>query len=374
MAKSYLGIDVDSGHLKLVVCSGETIELVAIELLPDNLVKDGRITSLETMSEILRDAVRKNKISTKNAALVLHSNDVFTRRISLPAMTADELKINLPFEFKDYIAEGKDKYRFDYAILDAKRDSSEEHNSSQGTPASGLSANDAQVESVPNAPMVMSILAAAALNDTITSYEDMCKRAGLKLKKAAPDIMSYAAIVDAYETRMRNAGTTSNTPGASSLIPQTPYRDFCFIDIGGSDTKVYLFPQGRYEVTRVIEVGMSTLATAVADHFGIDATLAKTYLETNYENAQNIAECSNIYERLGIELARIISFFNFNYPDSQLDAVYYCGIGSLVTPIIETLVEHLSIDVLDIDTIMPPSTHDHGNARLCPAAVGIAMQ
>ncbi|MEA5021020.1 MAG: pilus assembly protein PilM [Gordonibacter sp.] len=373
MAKSYLGIDVDSGHLKLVVCSRETIELVVIELLPDNLVKDGRITSLETMSEILRDAVRKNKISTKNAALVLHSNDVFTRRIALPAMTADELKINLPFEFKDYIAEGKDKYRFDYAILDTKRDGSEEY-SPQETPASGLSANTAQVESVPDAPIVMNVLAAAALNDTITSYENMCKRAGLKLKKAAPDIMSYAAIVDAYETRIRNAGTRPDAPGASSLMPQTPYRDFCFIDIGGSDTKVYLFPQGRYEVTRVIEVGMSTLATAVADHFSIDITLAKTYLETNYENAQDIAECNNIYERLGIELARIISFFNFNYPDSQLDAVYYCGIGSLVAPLIETLVEHLSIDVLDIDTIMPPSTHNHSNARLCPAAVGIAMQ
>ena len=111
MAKAYTGVDIGTGHLKLAVCDGKAVSQIAIEEVPDNLVKDGRITSLETMSELLRDAVRKHRITAKNCALVLHARDVYTRRISLPAMTVDELKLNLPFEFRDYIADGKDVYK-----------------------------------------------------------------------------------------------------------------------------------------------------------------------------------------------------------------------------------------------------------------------
>ena len=90
MAKAYTGVDIGTGHLKLAVCDGKAVSQIAIEEVPDNLVKDGRITSLETMSELLRDAVRKHRITAKNCALVLHARDVYTRRISLPAMTVDE--------------------------------------------------------------------------------------------------------------------------------------------------------------------------------------------------------------------------------------------------------------------------------------------
>ena len=43
-------------------------------------------------------------------------------RITVPAMTEEELGLNLPFEFRDYIADDKDKYSFDYAVLGMQRD------------------------------------------------------------------------------------------------------------------------------------------------------------------------------------------------------------------------------------------------------------
>ena len=341
MAKAYTGVDIGTGHLKLAVCDGKAVSQIAIEEVPDNLVKDGRITSLETMSELLRDAVRKHRITAKNCALVLHARDVYTRRISLPAMTVDELKLNLPFEFRDDIADGKDKYRFDYAILGT---SSDEAGNLQD----------------------MDVLAVATPVETIDAYGDMLRRAGLKLRIAAPDIMAYANIISQYVRR--------HAAGGDGMPAVSADQDFCFLDIGSANTKVYLFPEGKYEVTRSIEFGALSLASAVADHFGVDFNLAKAYLANDYEGAQTIQPCLDLYERIGIELARIVSFFNFNYPNSQLNTVHYCGSGSGIAPLLHALDEHLAIDLVDIGAMMPYSPAVADQVRICPAAVGIALQ
>ena len=71
----------------MAVCGDQGVVSVAIEEVPESLVKDGRVTSFETMAEVIRDAARENKINAKDCALALHSRDVFTRRITVPAMT-----------------------------------------------------------------------------------------------------------------------------------------------------------------------------------------------------------------------------------------------------------------------------------------------
>ena len=382
MAKLYTGIDIGSERLKMAVCGDQGVVSVAIEEVPESLVKDGRVTSFETMAEVIRDAARKNKINAKDCALALHSRDVFTRRITVPAMTEEELGLNLPFEFRDYIADDKDKYSFDYAVLGMQRD------------AAGN-------------PVEMDILAAAAPTETIEAYRTMLRRAGFNLKMAAPDIMAYANIIAAFEKRqppasMPAAGATlpngADTPvldaaggsaaagitgsGPASALPngatapQMPAasRDYCFLDVGYDSTTVYLFPQGKYEVARIVEFGVGLLASAVADYFSVDESLARTYLSTDYEGAQRIQPCLDLYERLGVEAARIVSFFNFNYPESQLNVLHYCGNGSGIAPLIDALREHVSVDLVDINAVMPASAVSPDRLRVCPAAVGIALR
>ena len=344
MAKAYTGIDIGAGHLKLAVCDATGATQVVVEDMPDNLMRDGHVTSYEAMAELLKNAVRKHKIGAKDCALVLHSQDVFMRRIAMPAMTVDELKLNLPFEFKDFIADGKDKYRFDYAVLETRTD------------ATGK-------------PVEMDILAVAVQNETIEAYASMLRRAGLKLKIAAPDVVAYMNIVS-HAAKLPPAPASQ----AALVANADAAQDFCFLNIGSTNTKVYLFPGGKYEVMRVIDLGVASLVSAVADYFSVDANMAKTYLANNYEDAQLIQPCLDLYERLSIEVARIVSFFNFNFPESQLQALHYCGSGSYVDPLIDSVQEHLSVDVLDIGAIMPASSTHTDNLRMCPAAVGIALQ
>lgn len=354
MARLYTGIDIGAEHLKLAVCSEQGVVQAVTEEVPDGLVREGRVTSLETMSGVIRDAARKHRITTKNCAIVLHATDVFTRRITIPAMTVDELTLNLPFEFKDYIADDKDKYNFDYAVLGTRHD------------AAGV-------------PIEMDILAAAAPKELIERCDRMLRRAGFRLKAAAPDVMAYANIIAAYEKRCASmpvppAPPSADAFGQPSAEDRPLPRDYCFLDVGPSNTKAYLFPQGRYEVTRMVDFGTLHLSAAIADHFSVDAGLARTYLFSDYEGAQRIQPCLDLYDRLGVEIARIVSFFNFNYPQSQLEALYYCGIGTGIAPLMEALRSHVSIDLVDIGAIMPPSSVPPANLRTCPAAVGIALQ
>ena len=151
-------------------------------------------------------------------------------------------------------------------------------------------------------------------------------------------------------------------------------RDYCFLDVGYDNTTVYLFPQGKYEVARIVEFGVGLLASAVADYFSVDESLARTYLSTDYEGAQRIQPCLDLYERLGVEAARIVSFFNFNYPESQLNVLHYCGNGSGIAPLIDALREHVSVDLVDINAVMPASAVSPDRLRVCPAAVGIALR
>ena len=60
--KTILGIDIGYDQLKLaLVAGGEVISTVSAAM-PENLMMEGRITSRETMSELIRTTMKDNGI------------------------------------------------------------------------------------------------------------------------------------------------------------------------------------------------------------------------------------------------------------------------------------------------------------------------
>ena len=62
MAKSCLGIDIGKDQMKLVLMKGENIVKTASVQMPEGLLKDGRIVSVETTGELIRKTMKENKI------------------------------------------------------------------------------------------------------------------------------------------------------------------------------------------------------------------------------------------------------------------------------------------------------------------------
>ena len=76
MAKSCLGIDIGKDQMKLVLMKGENIVKTASVQMPEGLLKDGRIVSVETTGELIRKTMRSSWFTTclMNSVIILQMN------------------------------------------------------------------------------------------------------------------------------------------------------------------------------------------------------------------------------------------------------------------------------------------------------------
>ena len=103
--KTVLGIDIGQDTLKLALCRGGQVKKLASASMPKNLVKEGRIVSPESMGELLRKTMKENRIHASLASLALSNETSYVRTVTMPIMSAEQLELNIPYEFNDYITD-----------------------------------------------------------------------------------------------------------------------------------------------------------------------------------------------------------------------------------------------------------------------------
>jgi len=323
-----LGIDFGACSMKLALCEQGRILQTVAEPMPENLVRSGRILSPEAMSPVLAAAMDKHHISGHACAVILPASLAFCRRVTVPMMTPEQLALNLPFDFRDYITAEKDKYHYDYAVLDIVKNEMGE-------------------------PEQLDLLAAATLKSTISDYEDMLRRARLKLTTAATEEFAYANLIRRYET-----GGSAET-------------EYCFIDLGHSATRIYIYTGNRFEVLRILDVGGADIDKAVAETVNVDTMIARSYKESNLNGALELEACKQVYQRIGTEIMRAVNFYRYNNRGSSLSACYLCGGGTQNPVLVQVLRENLNLELRDVAALLRSS---QGGLALFPAAFGMTEQ
>ncbi|MBR2788117.1 MAG: pilus assembly protein PilM, partial [Erysipelotrichaceae bacterium] len=281
-----LGIEIGNKTVKVVEIKGNTLRNFAAVNLPDNIVVNNELVAFEAMGDLLKDIVKEHRMKTKKAALVLPDSAVYLRRMVLPAMSEKQLMVNMPYEFKDVLSEDKDKYMYDYSMIGYRKD------------------EEGKVTE-------MELLGAVVNKSLLEKYQEMFKRAGLKLVKAGPRETALSCLVT-----ILNEGNEE--------------KDFAILDLGYKTTKVEIFKDGVYEVTRTIESGAEDIVNVIAEIFDVDPHIASAYLETNKDNVQENERCVDIYSSIATEVMRVMNYYNFENPDSTLDTLYYCGGASYI--------------------------------------------
>lgn len=294
MSKPILGLDFGSGTLKMVVAHNGKILGSYVENMPDSLVKNGQITSYEAMAEFLKTAMRKNQITTTDVAISVSPAISYSKTVTLPKMTIEELKINLPYEFKDYIVQGKEKYNFDYAVIDI---------------------NDSD----------MTLMACAALKIDIYDLKEMCRMANLKLVRVVPDEFAIKAILDNYADD----------------------QAVCVVDFGHEKTMVHMFNKHSFDTNRTIDIAGATIDETIAEIKNVDVHLARVQKENNTDEIIQHEKVRDIINRLSLDIMRAINFYNYG-SDSQITKCYVCGGGSCPKGVIDELKETLDIPVENI--------------------------
>ena len=325
MAKSCLGIDIGKDQMKLVLMKGENIVKTASVQMPEGLLKDGRIVSVETTGELIRKTMKENKIRCKEAAVVVSSGICFLRNVTMPEMTAEQLVYNLPYEFRDYITDELKKYVFDYSWGSGE----EMPKGKKLKKASKKKKKEEKPEEEENQKRnEMELLAAAAPLEVMEDLRLMTRKAGLKLTFAAPEV---SACENLLHYKLRNE--------------QDKNKEYGILDLGSTSSRLFIFKGDRHQVTRVIERGMEQVEELLADNFHIDIHLAHTWLLANHEDCIHSEVCQDAFSQISVELMRALNFYQFSNPESRLEDIYICGGGASIATMRQSLEENLDVKI-----------------------------
>ena len=365
MAKTILGVDIGHDQLKLALVRGNKVLKTASADMPENLLRDNRITSRESMADLLRATMKQNKLRANHAAFVLPNDSVFIKNVEIPPMTVDQLEYNLPFEFNDYITGERKDYVFDYAVVsdpdpkDApgrgrkrgkKKAAADEPPEENGGDGNG-DGDSAAEETTPT----MELMAVGASIELLEDAQDTLRKAGLKLIRTAPAMCSYINLIRAQREQLSGIGS-----------------EFGMLDLGHRSIHLYMFKNDRHVATRVLEVGMSRLDEVLAEAYGVDEHLAHTYLMSNFENCQDREECLSAYESISVELMRAMNFYRFSNPDSALSDLWLCGGGAEIPALTQSIGDMLELDLHPATELVPGGDGIEGCNRYAQA-IGIAM-
>jgi len=324
-----IGVDLGVSEVKFAVLSGGTVEKTVHVQTPENLIRNGLPVSPEAMAAFLKKTAAEHGLRGGNWALSLSPSQSFTRCITVPRMNIEQLDLNLPYEFRDYITQGKEKYQYDYAVLETR----------QGQDGAGDE---------------MDLMACAALKDTLLQLQASFRQAGFRLKRIIPEEFAYRNLF----RQMR--------PGETDPV--------CLIDLGHSSTRIHIFRGERFEVTRIIDMGGAYQDGVIAELLGTDPFLAHTRKQANQDGVLEEEACLEVYRSIALEVMRAINFYNYD-SQANLEQIYVMGGGVLNPHLIHELESTLGQEIKNAAELLPKN-RSAGRDALClyAAAVGAAWQ
>lgn len=310
MASQITCFDIGEMSLKMVYFSGNSVKKVVEAEMPNNMISDGQIVSPEAFSQFLLENAKNNGIPRKDAALILPAANVHVRSAVVPVMNESQLKYNLPFEFKDYLAADKSKYLFDYEVIEPILD------------------DDGK-------PVELRLFACAALKEAVNRYVKMFADAGFRLISAVPEEYVYARLC---------RGDTA--------IPAPELESLAIIDLGQADSRIHILRGGVYDSKRVVEIGVKDIESAIAEATFTDIYMAHSYKRTNHDNVLNHEKCLELYNRISVEILKSVNFYNYNNRDQELKDVYLIGGGSAIEPLADTIRQMTGLNVHPAEELM----------------------
>lgn len=321
-----LGFDIGNSSIKIAAVKAGHVAVEEIRL-PENMMRDGEIAMPNSFASFLRREMRALKIRGREAALVLPSRQVICRFTAMPKMSVEQLTLNLPYEFNEFVQDDPDKFFFDYAMCE---------------PEEG------------DDPEQIYLMAAAASKERILQYIRIFSGAGLRLKTLLPPEM---ALLKLAARRKKNGEP-----------------ECCFVNLGQETVTITIARNGRIRATRQIEIGCRAIDEVIADVMNTDPYLAGTYKFNNYQGVLELPEVAEVYQRIAVEIQRVVNFYRFNFRDSELSGMYLLGGGASIRQLTDTIREMVELSVLPLEELITTPETDMAAAARGALAIGMAVR
>jgi type IV pilus assembly protein PilM len=283
-SRTFFGLDIGTSAIRLVQLqgSGPVKALVKYALMPidTKIVLSDAKSDQQKLAASIKDLLAQAKVTTKNVAVGLPSQKVFTTIVDIDKLSPAELSKSIYFQADTLIPTPIDESKIDWAVLGDS----------------------------PTEPNKVEVLLSSVANEYIERQLDMLEAIGLNVIAFEPDALALARA----------------TIPADVTVPQM------VIDMGVNSTDLIIAFNGGPRLLRSIPTGTDTIIKAAVQNLNIDEQQAEQFVfkfglsKEKLEGQINSAIIGTV-DVLVSEIEKSIKFYTTRYQKFPLDRIVVTG-------------------------------------------------
>ncbi|MFZ4734881.1 MAG: type IV pilus assembly protein PilM [Bradymonadia bacterium] len=301
--RNALGLDIGTSSIKLVQLkeSKKGIQLASFSMapLPSEAIVDGAVMNSGAVVDTIQAMVAAQKLKNRQCAISISGHSVIIKKISLPAMTPEELDESIKWEAEQYIPFDVNDVYIDYQIL-------------QTRPEQGQ----------------MDVLLVAAKKEMVDEYANVVREAGLEPVVVGIDCLT---IQQCFEL---NYGYP---PGETIVL----------INTGASTININVVANGITTFTRDIAMGGNQFTEEIQKQLNVSYDEAEAYklggergVDADSVVPQEVERVvSAVSEQMASEIHRSLDFYMATSSEGRISRIYLSG-GSAKIPALGRTLEN----------------------------------
>jgi type IV pilus assembly protein PilM len=338
--KAVIGLDIGSSSIKAVELRGskQGYELVSfgLEPLAQDTVVDGAIMDAPLVAGAITNIFEQQKIKTKSVATAVSGHSVIVKRVTLPAMSEEELYDRIQSEASQHIPFDIADVNLDYQLLESV---------------------DTQME----------VLLVAVKKDKILNHTNVLAQAG-----------KTPTVVDIDAFALQNCFEVNYDPEPSQTV--------ALLNMGASVMNINIVRGGVPLFTRDVSVGGNQYTDALQKE--LDLSFEDAERLKKGESIAGVADdhratiLRSVSDILILEIQKTFDFFRATASGENIQRIYLAGGTARVPGLMDLLREEFAMPVEEIypfrKIVINPGRHNEDQIReLAPRlaiAVGLALR
>lgn len=281
---NFFGLDIGTTAIRLVELSGggsvKTLTKYAYAPVDAKIALSDSKADQQKLAQVVRDLLGQARITSRNVAVGVPSNRVFTTVVDFERLPPAELGKSLHLQAESLIPTPVNESKLDWALI--------------GDSPADATKVEVLISSVPN--------------EFVESRLDMLESIGLNVIAFEPDNLALARAM---------------LP-ADSALPQM------VIDIGNKSTDLVVSMNGAPRLTRAIPTGSEAIVRAAMQNLNIDQKQAEQFvfkfgLSKDKLEGQIYQGIIGTVDLLATEIEKSIKFITTRYPNTKLDRIIVTG-------------------------------------------------
>jgi type IV pilus assembly protein PilM len=262
--------------------------------------------SAELLTEHLKAVTHALQTKPKLVSLTVGVSDAMVRTVEMPVMPADDMRMVLKHNSRNYLQQDMTNFLFDCHVL------SNEVSAKPAAPAKGQSAAQKQ-----------RVLVAGARKQIVQDFTEGAKNAGLAVDQIVPGLIGP---VNAFEKAMPEVF-------ANQVVG--------LVDIGFRNSAICILDRGELVLSRVVAIGGDRLTADLSDSMKISYAEAEGIKLGMPAEVQSHLDMTLV--PLGRELRASIDFFEHQH-DRAVSQVFVTGGTARSEFLVERLQQELMVE------------------------------